>query len=279
MFWFWIIVIATLIAFIVYKYFTREIDTGKILLITGALKTGKSVSSFAQANRTYQKSLWVWRFKHLFDRTLEKPILYCNIQTNFPPTYRVCWLKEEHLRRQAKLAWGCTVLIDEMSMIARSTDAKDKDIEDTLVDFIKLFAHECNGKLICNTQALSDCHFAVKRCIGDYLYIEKKIPFFCGYLLLVGFYRNSIVEGMGDTNSSVAGLTTPLRLNKGARNNDTVSNRQWIFVPNKTFKYFSSTTYSGLTDHLPMINQEQERTMNLKSYKIVSLRKRKEDKK
>lgn len=274
---FWLILIIIAVAVIAYIYFTREIDTGKILLITGALKTGKSVSSFAQAKRTYQKSLWQWRFKRIFDKTLEKPILYCNIQTNFPPTYRVCWLKEEHLRRTAKLAWGCTVLIDEMSMIARSTDCKDKSIEDALVDFIKLFAHECNGKLICNTQALSDCHFAVKRCIGDYLYIEKKMPFIGGYLLLVGFYRNSVVEGMGDTNAAAAGLT-PLRLAKGVRNNDTVSNRQWIYVPNKTFNYFSSTTYSGLTDHLPMINEEQERTMNLKTYKIMSLRRKTDDK-
>ena len=272
MFWFWFFVIVGIIAFIAFKYLTREIDTGKILLITGALKTGKSVCSFAQAKRTYEKSLCEYYFKRIFDRTLEKPILYCNIQSNFPKRYRVCWLKDDHLRRNVKLAWGCTVLIDEASLIARSTDAKDKSIEDALVDFIKLFAHECNGKLILNTQALSDCHFAIKRCIQDYLYIEKKIYTPFGYLMMVGYYRNSVVDGTGDVNSSVAGLS-PLRLTKGLKNNDTVSNREWILVPMKTFTYFSSTTYSGLTDHLPMDNQEQERTLNLKTYKVMSLRK------
>lgn len=182
----------------------------------------------------------------------EIPMLYSNMHLR---NIKYNLLSLEIIKRQVRIPTKSVVLIDEVSLLADSMLGKvggnkritkvgkyekvvsyDSDIiNEELMLFVKLFGHYCGGTLIVNTQALCDCHYAFKRCISSYLWIEnkRKFPFFSLLSVreLAHSEDNDIINNF-DKDSEV-------------------DNRP-LFILNKYMKYYDYRCYSIFTDGLEL---------------------------
>lgn len=175
-----IVVAVVLIVFIRKKIKTIKIPA--VLLITGAIKTGKSLLSVHLALKTYRKNVFKWWINRPFLMLLRKevplkPMLYSNMPLRWTKFNRFTY---NILLRKVRIPDKSVVLLDEASLIADSMLFKDNKINDELMLFVKLFGHYTHGgTMIINTQAISDLHFSFKRSLNNYLYIydTMKLPF------------------------------------------------------------------------------------------------------
>lgn len=165
---------------------SKRLKLPNVYLVTGGVKTGKSAISVGLAVKTYKKMLRQYYlylpFRVLFHREIpKKPMLYSNIPLAL---VKYNLLTKDILLRKVRIPNKSVVLIDEVSLLADSMLFNDKDINNQLTLFVKLFGHYSHGGyLIVNTQSLKDCHFAFKRCMAMYLYVHsmKKGFFFLHY--------------------------------------------------------------------------------------------------
>lgn len=258
------IIILVLVAIFLIHLFRKHFKSvvlGNVSLISGAVKSGKSFLSVHFALSIYRKNVCLYYIKHFFNKLLHradddmKPMLYSNMKLA-----RVDFnlLSMDILLRKVRIPPKSVVLLDEASIIADSMLYQDKDINNALTLFVKLFAHYShNGSLIINTQSVSDLHFSFKRCINSYLYIHKKLrlPFFTIFWVREMFYTsdNSVIN---TSNSDV---------------DDTLKK---IIVLNRTYKKYDCLYLSSLTDYLPyQVVYDYEKldyTDDLKCYKLVS---------
>ena len=89
------------------------------------------------------------------------------------------------LLRQEKIKEGSVVYLGEFSLVANSrlgqknTTKYSKvdydEINEQLLLFTKLCGHQWNGKLVVDSQTISDVHYSVKRVLSNYLYIHHSI--------------------------------------------------------------------------------------------------------
>lgn len=260
-----IFAIVLLIFFLWYRKHKKFIFIQTENLITGAPKTGKSTLAIYLTLKKYKSNLWLWRFDWLKAKILKRdlprrPCIYSNIpldlerkKKNKKFIYQP--LTKDMLTRKVKFIDRSCVYIGEFSLVADSMSIKDSLINEELLLFIKLFGHELRGNLFIDTQAISDCHYSVKRCLSSYLWITKcfKIPFFVGVKCreLMYSYDNNMVNV----------------------NNDDIDNADKFFlIPKSIWKKFDYRCYSKFTDDLeePFV----ETTINtLKCDNIVSFKK------
>ena len=149
---------------------------------------------------------------------------------------------------------------------------KDMDINERLLYFNKLIGHETRGGgIIYDTQAIQDCHYAIKRSISSYIWIHHniKIPFFILVYVREMFYS--------EDNSSV-----------NVFNEDVEETLLRIIVPKSIWKKFDAYCYSKLTDDLERVTETnfipkrkfnmtmaQKRNINkrLRTDRVISVRK------
>lgn len=235
-------------------------------LITGAPKTGKSTLAIYLTIKRYKTNLWAWRFDYLKAKILKRdlpkrPCIYSNIPLMLEKCnkkkkkYIYQPLTKDLLTRKVKFIDRSCVYIGEFSLVADSMSIKDALINEELLLFVKLFGHELRGNLFIDTQAISDCHYSIKRCLSSYLWITKcfKIPFFIGVKCreLMYSYDNNMVNV----------------------NNDDIDNADKFFlIPKSIWKKFDFRCYSVLTDNLEQPFHEIV-VDNLKCDNIVSFKK------
>ena len=207
-----------------------------VFLITGAVKTGKTLLSVHLARKELRHARFVWYIKSFFLRCLgreipKKPMLYTNI-----PIARTDYniVTMDILLCNVRIPDKSIVLLDEASLIADSMLYKDKKISDKLMRFVKLFAHYTHGgKLIIDTQSISDLHFAFKRCLNNYLYIysRTKVPF-----ITIMQVREMMYSDDGSmVNNSSEDLELSMRK---------------VIIWNWTYGMYDCYCYSIFTDHL-----------------------------
>lgn len=144
-----------------------------------------------------------------------------------------------------------------MSLVANSTLIKDKNINNRLSLFAKLYGHETKGgHLFIDTQCVSDMHFSFKRVLSNYLHITHniKLPFFM--LLKV---REMIYSDDGGSINTF--------------DSDIEDSTLWLLVPKSVWKKFDAYTFSAGTDKLPVeskVIKFKKKTKDLKSYKLSS---------
>lgn len=257
---FLILFIVVLVLWFVRKHF-KMLKLPNVYLITGAVKSGKSLLSVALAVKQYRKNLRKYRFGKFVAKLFhkdepEKPMLYSNIRLAYTK-YNLVSI--DILERKVRLPYGSVVLLDEASLIADSMLFNNKVINDKLMLFVKLFAHYTRGgTLIVNTQAPQDLHFAFKRCVGQYLYImeKTKFPFITCFSV-----RELIYDETGN--------------NVNTFNEDAELSMRRIFIFNRAYKMYDRYCYSVFTDSKPLyVNYEVEKLGkhdSLKTEVLVSL--------
>lgn len=230
----WVLIAIALVVF--YIYFYRKfavLPDNSIMMLNGGLGSGKTSLAVGASIRDYKSRLRSWKICNvLFPwKKREKPVLCSSI----PLKCEYVPLTLEILERKVRLPYGSVVLIDEFSLVADSMSYKT--INNTvLMLFIKLFRQETRGGVMyITTQSLSDCHYAVKRCVNSYLWIFKrrKIFFFLVFRIRVFTINDeSTINTVEDVQESRLYLLTT---------------RCW--------KYYDTYAFSGLTDNLPIANK------------------------
>lgn len=273
-----IIIIAIILAvifFIMYFRLRKVPKLGCLALITGGVKTGKSTLAIYLAIRQNRRQRRKWRIYMLLKKVLpflparEEPLLYSNVPlagVNYVP------LTVELLLREKRFNYRSTIYVQEASLVEDSQMFKDMDINERLLYFNKLIGHETRGGgIIYDTQAIQDCHYAIKRSISSYIWIHHnvKIPFFVMVYVREMFYS--------EDNSSV-----------NVFNEDVEKTLLRIIVPKSIWKKFDAYCYSKFTDNLERecktvyipkrkfgMSMERKRAINrkLRTDRILSVRK------
>jgi len=232
-----------------------------LAMVTGGVKCGKSTLSVHMAINTYKKRVRSIKLKNFFrkifhKKPLEKPLLYSNVPLAI--SYVPVTLKM--LLRRERFVYGSVVYLQEASLVADSQLIKDKELNNDLLLFFKLFGHETQGgTCIVDTQCIGDVHYSLKRSLSEYYYVHhlsKLIPFF-----LVAY----VIESRYSDDGTV--ITTGEK--------DTEENLKRVIIPKRAWKYFDCYSYSVLTDNLPVnsnVVNNNLQTKDLKAYKITSFR-------
>lgn len=237
----------------------KTLKVGSIALVTGGVKTGKSTLAIYIAISNYKRKVRQAKFRNffrkIFDLPLEElPLLYSNI----PLTVPYVPITQELLRREERFVYNSVAYIGEVSLVADSQMIKDKELNDSLLAFFKLFGHETKGGLcVMDSQCVSDCHYSLKRVLSEYFYIHhlvKWIPFF-----MVAYLKECRYSEDGSIVQS--------------EQEDTEVQLKRVIIPKKYWKYFDSYCYSALTDKLPVNKNVVDKVDSLKATKIVSFKK------
>lgn len=258
-----ILIIVLVIIYFIFRFFKIP-KLKNLIFIDGSLGTGKSFYSVYLAIRLYKKQLFKYKIQkfllHFFsfipkfkNKHVEQPVLYSNIKLK---DIDYVLLDNDFLLRKKRFAFKSVVLLDEFSLVADQFLFKDKDLNEKLTLFFKLFRHETHGGyLVINSQSINDLHFSLKYVLSDYLYLHsrRKLPFFT-------FIKCRELTYCADSSNVVNVNTTDVE-------NDLVT----LIVPNKYYKKYDSYCYSLFTDFLPF---EYNFTLSksLKNYDLISFR-------
>lgn len=237
-----VIAIAFVLVYFLYWRKKKNLKYNCVALFTGAPKTGKTALCVKEVKRLYKSKLikhyLLMPIKFIQLRNNEfkeyckfKPMIYSNIPLRNTKFNK---FTIDMLMREVRLPNGSIVLLDEASLIADSMLYKDKDINEKLMLFVKLFGHYTHGGyLIVNTQSIADLHFAFKRCVGSYYFITetRRYPFFS-----VAKVRECVYS---EDNTSINGF-----------NRDIEEDMKNVFIWNKNFKNYDCFCYSIFTDKL-----------------------------
>lgn len=224
----------------------KDLNYGNLTLVTGGVKVGKTMFSVYLVKRTYKKQLRKWKracrkAKRSYQAFPEKPLIYSNMPLNvkwgYVPITEALVLQKERFR------YGSVIYFNEITFIAGSKDIKDDEINDILLRFYKLIAHETRGGYcIVDTQAIQDAHFALKRSLSTYYMLIKKIwlPFFN----IVFLRENIFVDGENTVaiDTQVDPQDSPLMGGK----------KLYVrLLPHTLWKNYDQYAYSYFTDALP----------------------------
>lgn len=253
------IILLAIFIFLIFLWlkFFKHLAIGCICLITGGVKTGKSTLAVATATYEYRKALFNWYISKFFCKLFRKPIpempyFYSNVPIkvkNYVP------LELKHLLREKRFHYKSVVYLQEASLLCDSQLIKDKDLNNKLMLFFKLFGHETHGgKLIIDTQSICDTHYSLKRSLSNYIYIHhiKKIPFF-----IICYVR----ELMHSEDNSTINVVTK----------DVESDLKRIIISKRVWKKFDCYSLSSFTDFLDK-DGKIVRINKLKVNEMVSFR-------
>ena len=231
---------------------------GAMALVSGGVKCGKSTLSVAIVMSEYKKRTRRIKFRNFFRKMFGKPLqelplIYSNIPLGVPYVE----LTDDLLLRKKRFVYGSVIYCCEASLVADSQLFKDMELNERLLLFNKLIGHETKGGcVIYDTQCIGDCHYSIKRCLSEYIYVHhltKWIPFFL--LAYVQECRYS------DDKSTI-----------NVQDEDVENKLRRVIVPKSTWKKFDCYCYSSLTDDLPVENKVVE-AIDLNARKILSFKK------
>ena len=253
--------IAILVIVLFFKWYSKFKfpKTNCISLVSGGVKSGKTTFCIGMAVNMYKKVHRSWRIRNFFSKLfgkgeIEEPLLYSNIPLAIPYVP----ITQSLLMRKTRPRYKSVFIINEASLVADSQTFRDKDVNERIMLFNKLFGHESlGGHIYYDTQNIEDLNFEIKRCISEYIYIhhlETRIPFFIYALVREERYSygsNGVINNYSD---------------------DLEESLKKVLIRKKVWKIFDAYCYSALTDNLP-VEARQTVAEDLKCDKIVSFRK------
>ena len=195
-----ILLILFIVGFVVFNVLYRKnfkiIKTPSVALVTGGVKTGKSLLCVYLALKEYKRRYRKWWFStHIFKKKIEMPLFYTNATISFGNLKR----KKPHkldknirrvtldlLLRSKRFNYGSVIYAQECSLLADNMDYNDKERNVELSLFNKLIAHETRGGCIYyDTQSVLDAHYSIKRVCSTFNFIEKSYNFLLFHILYV----------------------------------------------------------------------------------------------
>lgn len=258
-----IIIVLAIIAIIIIYYIQRHFKSlkiGSLCMVTGGVKTGKSTLSVFLAIKHHKVAVRRVKIRNFFCRLFgrsqyqsELPLLYSNIPLNYPYVP----LTDDLFLRKERFVYGSIIYVCEASLVADSQLIKDKYLNTRLLLFNKLIGHETKGgKLIYDTQCVSDVHYSIKRSLSEYFYIHhlrKGLFFLTAYVIENRYSDDNSVVTVSDKDIEESG------------------NLKKVLLSKKYWKYFDCYCYSVLTDNLP-VQRNVVNSVSLKANKILSFR-------
>lgn len=261
----YIVLAIGIIAVIIISRKVKNLKLSNLILVTGAVKSGKSTYALYLAYKEYKKAYRQWKLKTAIRKAFgkkpeEEPLLYSNIPlaVNYSP------ITKDILERRKRINYKSVVFLDEATLIADNMIYQEKDISERIMLFNKLFGHETHGgKLIYDTQATGDLPAVTRRCISQRIYVHsmiKWIPF-----VLIPSIREERYSEDGST------------IQTDQNDIDNQGYKKCI-IPKKIWKLFDCYCFSALTDDLEADNKviNGKKLRNLKTKNLVSYNQYKE---
>lgn len=231
-----IVAVLGIVFFVYLKYQKKFPKFGSVSVVTGAVKSGKTSFVVYCAIRSWKKSHRLWKIRAFLARLTgkpvpEEPLLYSNIPLTVPHVR----LTTDLLTRSMRFNYKSTLLLSEASLVADSQMIRDKSLNDSLLVFWKLFAHETRGgSAWLDTQSMLDNHYAVKRVAATTCYIQRTVKWLPFFMIM------HVLEQRYSEDGTVIQVDT-----------DDIDNRtKTLLIPKSVWKKFDCYTYSVLTDNL-----------------------------
>lgn len=265
-----IIIILIIVAIIFLRFwlvYRKRYRFDCVSLVVGAPKTGKTTLQVHLALKDYKKRVLRWKLKRLLKpkkyKHLEKPLLYSNVPLTVPHVR----LTKELLLRKERFAFNSTIIISETSLTADAmsatikTDEQQKNNFD-LNMFYKLIGHELHGGAVfTETQNPSDNHYALRRCLNRYLFIQRCIKWI-PFIIVFKVREMAYLDG-----ENVNVINTV--------DEDLEKNTLYYWCFKSVWKKFDAYAYSIFTDDLPKNDKLEKRSKDdLKVDEVVSFNKR-----
>lgn len=255
-----VIVILLLIAFFIFRFKSKykSIKLGSLSLFTGGVKCGKSTTSMHFVFKEHKKAVFKVRFKNFFYKLFDKPLLDIPlIYSNIPLSVPYVPITHDLLMRKTRFVYGSIIYINEASLVADSQLIQDKQLNTQLLLFAKLIGHETlGGKMIIDTQSISDVHYAFKRSFSTYFYIHHLITW-------IPFILVAKVQEMHySEDGSIIQVSTE----------DVENTLKTVIFSKSVWKKFDAFCYSSLTDNLDVEKNILKNNKDLKARRIVSFR-------
>lgn len=232
------ILIVVLIIWLVVRKNFKILKVPSVCLITGGVKTGKSLLSVNLSTKDYIRRYRAWWFAtKVFRKKLEMPLYYCNCYIRFGRLHNklnknIRFVNLDLLNRNIRFNYKSVIYLQECSLLADNMDFNNKERNVDLSLFNKLIAHETRGgALYYDTQSILDSHYSIKRVCSTYLFIQKNYNFLLFHILYV--------REMINTENGINNFTDDV---------DTTTRK--VLVPFWYHKRYDRYEYSYLTDKL-----------------------------
>lgn len=191
-----VVLVGLIILYFIYRKNFKILKVPSVCLITGGVKTGKSLLSCYLSIKDYRKRhrIWWWLTK-VFHKKLEEPLYYTNVQISFGSIKRkkphkldknICQVTLDHLMRIKRFNYKSVIYIQESSLMSDNMDWGNAERNVELSLYNKLIAHETRGgALYYDTQSVLDNHYSMKRVCSTYFFIQKNLNLFLFHILWV----------------------------------------------------------------------------------------------
>lgn len=232
--------------YVLYRKNFKILKVPSVCLITGGVKTGKSLLSVCLSQTDYKiRYIKWWLLTHILHKDLEMPLYYTNTTSSFGNLKRkkkhkldknIVYITKEHLMRDIRFNYGSVIYINESSLLADNMDFNNQERNVSLSLFNKLIGHETRGGAIYyDTQSPLDNHYSIKRVSSVYYFIHKSLDFF--------LFRVLYVREMINTENGVNNFT-----------DDVETTTRKVLVMRWWYKRYDRYEFSYLTDDLEVNN-------------------------
>ena len=202
LFWIVAICILAIVLYFIYRKNFKVLKVPSVCLITGGVKTGKSLLSVQLSIKDYRARhrKW-WILTKIFKKNIEEPLYYTNVKISFgsikrrfrlvkPKPHRldknIVQIKLSHFMREFRFNYKSVIYIQESSLMADSMDFNNLDRNVELSLFNKLIAHETRGGAVYyDTQSPLDNHYSMKRVCSTYFFIQKNLNLLLFHVLWI----------------------------------------------------------------------------------------------
>lgn len=245
--WFTIIIILLIILYILYRKNFKILKVPSVCLITGGVKTGKSLLSVNLSIKDYRSRHRKWWFAtRVLHHNIEEPMFYTNCEISFGSIERkkshkldknIKYISLDHLNRDIRFNYKSVIYIQECSLMADNMDFNNKVRNVDLSLFNKLIAHETRGGAVYyDTQSPLDSHYSIKRVCSTYFFIQKSLNFI--------LFRILYVREMINTENGVNNFE-----------DDVDCTTRKVLIPRWYYKKYNRYEFSYLTDCLQTENK------------------------
>lgn len=253
-----LVIVLLIILYIVYRKHFKRLKVPSVCLITGGVKTGKSLLSVKLAIKDYRRRHRIWYLKSLIrskkKEPIEEPLFYTNtfVQFNgYNPKRkksffnkphklndRIKLIELEHLLRDKRFNYGSVIYVCESSLMADNQDFNNQIRNAELSLFNKLIAHETKGGAVYyDTQSPLDNHYSIKRVMSTFFFIQKSLNL---WLFRVLYVREMVSSDIAENNFI----------------DDVDNTTRKVLIGRWWYKRYDRYYYSYLTDNLGKDSKE-----------------------
>lgn len=230
------LIIICLLLFLWFKFF-KVPKFGNLILVTGGVKSGKTLLSLYLAIKRYKSILFKTKvvnfFRKIFKKSLiDLPLFYSSI----PVGIDYVPIDKDILTLKKRVIWNSVMFVDEASLFADSQLKENSSTNNNLLLFNKLCAHFGLACLVYNTQCIGDVHYSIKRSLSNYFYVHHSRK-----CLLLPFVILYVQEFRYSDDGSVVSVS-------GVKDLEETLKR--VIIPKSIFKKYDSRCYRKIIEDL-----------------------------